>query len=143
MKDPENYMRNARRTNNSNRKESISQRKVVYLSKIRFYFTLHKMHEIWKFWNGMKTTVPRDEERNGGIIILLHEMESVESTETKRNGETEYSIKVKQQHLKQTIKNRICHLRFREEKKKRMKESDLSGKEIGHHYPESLEFQNV
>lgn len=91
----------------------------------------------------MKIAVQRDEERNGGIIILLHEMESVESAETERNGETEHSIKVKQQHLKQTIKNRICHLRFREEKKKRMKESDLSGKEKGHRYPESLEFLNV
>jgi hypothetical protein len=136
-------MRNAKRTNKSNGKESISQRKDVYPSKIRFYLILHKMHEIWRFWNGMKMTVPRDEERNGGIMILLHEMESVESAETGRNGETEYLIKVKQQHLKQIIENRICHLHFREEKKKKMKESDPLGKEKEHRYPESREFLNV
>jgi hypothetical protein len=41
-KDPENYMRNAKRTNKSNGKESISQRKDVYPSKIRFILSYIK-----------------------------------------------------------------------------------------------------
>jgi len=67
------FIGNAKRHINSHEKD-------LFLSKIRFNFILHKVHEIWNLLNGMKST---------------------EVPVTEGNGETDHSNKIKQHHLEQ------------------------------------------
>ena len=70
------FIRNAEGHINSHGKD-------LFLSKIRFNLILHKVHEIWNFLNGMKST---------------------EVPVTEGNGETDHSDKIKQHHPEQYSK---------------------------------------